>query len=216
MDIEKINEKIKKVRELSKKRNFKQNFDLIINLKNLDLKKPEHKIDIGIVLETPMKSKKIKICAVVDPGISGAEKIFDKVIYSSELKELKSDMKKIREITSNYDKFVVLANLMPVFAQILGRYLGPLNKMPSPKLGMIINNKTSLKELYEKLQKTVHLQTKKNLVLQATVGSEELKDEQIIKNIELVYETLIHALPTHQNNLKNMSLKLTMSKLEEL
>jgi len=125
---------------------------------------------------------------------------------------MKGNLKKIRPIIHEFDKFVVQANYMPLFAQVLGRYLGPMNKMPSPKLGMVITNKTPLKELYDKLQKTVHLQTKKNLVIQATIGSEKESDDIIAENINHVYETLLHALPNQHNNLKNVNLKLTMGK----
>ena len=212
MNIDEIKKKIKEVRELSKKRNFDQNFDLIINLQNLDLKKPDHKVDVGVTLKNQAKSKKYKICAIVDHGVSDAEKVFDKVIYNDELASMKGDMEKIRPIIHNYDKFVVQANYMPLFAQILGRYLGPMNKMPSPKLGMVITAKTPLKELYDKLQKTIHIQTKKNLVLQMTVGSEKESDDDIAENIKHVYDVVLHSLPNQQNNIKNINLKLTMGK----
>ena len=213
MDSNQIIEKIKEARELSTKRKFTQTFDLIINLQNMDLKKPTDKVDVGVTLDCPIKPKKLKIMAIIDHSISGAEEIFDKVLYNEELSALKGDMKKIREITHGYDKFVVQMNYMPLFAQVLGRFLGPMGKMPSPKLGMVINPKTPLKELYEKIQKTAHLQTKKNLVLQVSIGSEKEKDETIAKNIEHIYEQLVHALPNQQNNLKNIGLKLTMGKL---
>jgi large subunit ribosomal protein L1 len=212
MEIEEIKKKIEELRKNSKKRSFVQTFDLIINLKNLDLKKPEHKLDLGVKINSHIKNKKLKICAVVDQSINEAEKIFDNVLHKENLIEMKSDMKEIRKITSKFDKFVVVASLMPTFAQVLGRYLGPLNKMPSPKLGMIINPKTNLQELYNKLQKTVHIQIKKNLVVQASVGNEKETDETIAENIKLVYESLEHHLPDHTNNLKNARLKLSMSK----
>ena len=213
MEIKEVASKVKEARENSKKRNFTQTFDCVINLQNMDLKKPEHKVDVGVVFSKPVKAGKLKICAVVDQGVEGAEKVFDKVVYIEELNAMKGDMKKIRTLTHKFDKFVVLSNHMPAFAQIFGRYLGPMNKMPSPKLGMVITSKTPLADLYNKLQRTVHLQTKKNLVLQVCVGSEADSDEAIADNIKHVYDTLIHALPAQQNNLKNINVKLTMGKL---
>ncbi len=213
MEIKSIIEKLKEARESSKKRSFTQTFDLIINLQNMDLKKPEHKVDVGVTLDCQSKAKKLKILAVIDHSISDADKIFDKVLYSDELEALKGNMAEIRKITHGYDKFVVQMNYMPMFAQILGRYLGPMNKMPSPKLGMVINPKSPLKELYVKLQKTAHLQTKKNLVLQVAIGAENENDEVIAKNIAHIRESLVHALPGQENNLRNMGVKLTMGKL---
>jgi len=213
MNEKEIQTKLKEARESSKKRNFKQTFDLIINLQHLDLKKPEHKVDLGVVLYSSVRVKKLKICAIVDHSVEDADKVFDKVIYSDELPALKGNMKKIREISHTYDRFVVQANHMPLFAQILGRYLGPMNKMPSPKLGMIINAKSPIKELCEKLQKTAILQTKKNLVLQTPIGSEVESDETIHKNIKTIHESLAHVLPNHAQNIKTVGVKLTMGKL---
>ena len=49
MDKSQLQKAIEEVRKNSTKRNFKQSFDLIINLKNLDLKKPEHQIELFIL-----------------------------------------------------------------------------------------------------------------------------------------------------------------------
>lgn len=213
MDVNHIIEKIKEVREASKSRNFTQTFDLVINLKQLDLKKPEHKVDLGVPVNSQVKAQKQKICAIVDHTVSEASDVFDKVLYNDELQAMKGNLEEIRKITHGFDKFVVQANFMPLFAQVLGRYLGPMNKMPSPKLGMVITPKTPLAPLYEKLQKTVHLQTKKNLVLQVAVGAENASDDDLAKDINHIYEALVHALPNHEHNIKNVGIKLTMSKL---
>jgi large subunit ribosomal protein L1 len=213
MNVKEVTQKVAEARKLSKPRNFTQTFDLVFNLQQLDLKRPDHKVDVGVTLSTPIRAKKLKICAVVDHSISEAETVFDHVLYSDELSAIKGDMAKIRSITHGFDRFVVQANHMPLFAQIFGRYLGPMNKMPSPKLGMVITAKTPLQPLYDKLQKTVHLATKKNLVLQVSIGSEKESDEQIAKNIIAVYDALEHALPNHAHNVKNIGVKLTMGKL---
>lgn len=213
MDLKQVQEKIKEVRENSKKRGFSQTFDLVVNLQNMDLRKPDHKVDVGIVLPISARPKKLKICAIIDHSITGAEEIYDGVIYNDDLAAMKGNMEKIRKVIHGFDKFVVQMNHMPLFAQVLGRYLGPMGKMPSPKLGMVINPKTPLKELYEKIQKVVHLQTKKNLVLQAAIGSEDEKDEVIAANVLQIYETLVHALPNQVHNVKSVGVKLTMGKL---
>ena len=45
MDEKKLKEAVSKLKD-SGKRNFKQTVDLIINLKGLDLKKPEHQVEL--------------------------------------------------------------------------------------------------------------------------------------------------------------------------
>ena len=59
MDKNSIKEAIKKLKESSKKRNFKQTFDLIINLRGLDLKKSEEQVNLHVPLHYP-KGKPIK------------------------------------------------------------------------------------------------------------------------------------------------------------
>ena len=45
MEINNLTESIKKIKETSPKRNFAQTFDLVIVLRDLDLKKPEQQVD---------------------------------------------------------------------------------------------------------------------------------------------------------------------------
>jgi len=45
MDKKKFLEALNKAKQDSKKRNFKQKVDLIVNLKDLDLKKPEQQVE---------------------------------------------------------------------------------------------------------------------------------------------------------------------------
>ena len=213
MNVDNLKEKIAEAREASKERGFTQTFDMIVNLKQIDLKKPEHKVDVGVTLQTNVKAKKLKICAVVEKGLEGVEDIFDGVIYSSDLEKLKGDISEIRKVTHAYDKFVVQSSVMPNFAQVLGRYLGPMNKMPSPKMGMVITDKTPLQPLYDKLQKTVHVATRKNTVIQLPIGSEQESDGTIAENIIQIREALKSSLPNNEHNIGEVYIKLTMGKL---
>jgi ribosomal protein L1 len=49
--------------------------------------------------------------------------------------------------------------------------------------------------------------------LQIAIGSEGESDEVIAHNIRSVYDALIHALPNHAHNIKNVGVKLTMGKV---
>ena len=212
MEKDRVLQAVRNLKKNFKKRNFTQTLDLIVNLQNIDLKNPQQKLDVFVKLSTPIKPKPLKICAVVDSTVEGYES-YDKVMSSSELQELKGDMSKVRKVVHSFDKFVVQVSYMPTFVQILGRYLGPLGKMPSPKLGMIVTPKTQLEDLYSSLQRTVHIQTRKNLVLQASVGSEDLEDLEITQNVSQVLNALENALPNNYHNIKSVSLKTTMGEI---
>ena len=52
--------------------------------------------------------------------------------------------------------------------------------------------------------------------MQITVGNEKMKDDEIASNIIQFYKQLINTLPQHENNIRNIKLKLTMGKSVEL
>ena len=88
--------------------------------------------------------------------------------------------------------------------------------MQNPKAGCVVPPNANLKPLCEKLQKTVRLQTKNDPIIQTMVGNEKMEDEEVIDNIMTVYDTLIHNLPSGNNNIKNVFIKLTMGKALEI
>ena len=57
---------------------------------------------------------------------------------------------------------------------------------------------------------TVRVQAKTALFAHCPVGSESMKDEEVAENIMIVYNQLTHVLPNHDNNIRNVQVKLTM------
>ena len=211
MNQKKTIQNLKKVRETSQKRNFSQTFDLIINLKDLNLKKTEEQVESFANLHYN-KGRKVKICALVGPELAAnAKENCDFTISQQEFDKYAKDKKLTKNLVKEYDFFVAQANIMQQVAASFGQFLGPKGKMPNPKAGCIIPPNTNLKPLYENLQKTVKLMAKTSLVLQCTVGKESMKDEEIADNIITVYNHLTHILPKEEGNINSIFLKLTMS-----
>ena len=204
---------LKKLRE-SKKRNFNQSFDLIINLKQLDLKKPDNQVDSFVLL--PNKTgKKRKICGLVDKELSSQSKeTLNKTITKEDFSKLSK--KEIKKLSSEYDYFIAQATIMPDVAKTFGKILGPKGKMPNPKAGCVVPPNTNLKALRERLEKTIKLQTKEELIIKAIVGKENMEDDKIADNILTIYNNLLQVLPEDKNNIKNVMLKLTMSEAIEI
>jgi len=202
---------IQAVKKESKKRKFKQSFDLIINLKSFDVKKQP--IDSFLVLPR-QRGKKLKICGLVDKDlVVQAKETFDRIITKDDFDKLKGNIKELKKIADQYDFFVAQANIMPQIATVFGRVFGPRGKMPNPKSGAIIPPKMStLKPVYEKLQNTIRIITKNEPIIKCPVGNEESKDEDIASNVMSVYSNLVGLLPQEENNIASVVLKLTMGK----
>src|SRR3989344_2621417 len=84
--------------------------------------------------------------------------------------------------------------------------------MPNPKAGCVVPPNASLRPLNERLQNMIRVSVKQKPYFQCMIGKEDQKDEEIIDNIMSIYNAVIHALPNEENNVKEVMLKLTMSK----
>lgn len=210
MNQKQFTEAIAKARQLGQGKKFKQTFDLVINLKNLDTKRPEDKVDVSIQLPHG-RGKQVKICAFVDDSlVLEAKKVFDRAIEVSEFPGLSKNKRALRKLAREYDYFVAQANLMPQIAQTFGKFLGPKGKMPNPKAGCVIPPKVVLQPIIDRLKKTVRLVMKNELILKCPIGIETMSDADVTDNLMAAYNAVMHVLPQKENNLKSVIVKLTM------
>ncbi|MFH1591301.1 MAG: 50S ribosomal protein L1 [archaeon] len=211
MNQETIITAIKKAKESSKKRNFRQTIELIVNLKGLDMKKNQNLVDFFTVLHYS-KGKKTQVCALVGPELQdSAKESCDLVIMQSDFEKVASNKAELKTIAATYDYFVAQANIMPKVATAFGKVLGPKGKMPNPKAGCVVPPKTNLKPLAEKLGKTVRINTKGgNAVIQVPIGNEEMDEKEVADNCKTVFDQIVHHLPGELNNIKSALVKLTM------
>jgi len=210
MDKKEVVIALKKAKEISQKRNFKQTVDLIINLKDLDLKKPDHQLNLFVLFHYGI-GKKISVCGLVGPELLDQSKqVFENTILVDDFGEYAKDPKKAKKLASQFNYFVAQANIMPKVAAAFGRVLGTRGKMPNPKAGCVVPPGANLKPLHEKLQKTAKVIAKTALMVQCSVGNEDSPDEEIIDNIMSIYSNVIHHLPNEENNIRSILLKLTM------
>jgi large subunit ribosomal protein L1 len=214
MDKKKILEALKQAKSAGK-RNFNQSVDLIINLRDLDLKKPEQQVDFFAHTHYPL-GKKYKIAAFVGPELAGeAKKHVDTVITSDDFGKYK-DKKAVKKLANAHDYFIAQADIMAKVAQSFGKILGTRGKMPNPKAGCVVPPKASLAPLYENLQKTVRIKAKTMPAVQCLVGKEDMDEEHIADNIHSIYNQLVHNLPNHENNIAKIMVKLTMGQVVEI
>ena len=201
----------KAIDELNKlpKRKFSQSYDLIINLKNFEVKKTP--IDFFVTLHYA-KGKKAKIACFVSTQLADeGKKNCDLVITEQDFAKY-SDKKAAKSLAQNYDYFIAQANLMPKVAATFGKVLGIAGKMPNPKIGCVVPPNAVLEPLINKLNKSVRMAAKKGMNLQCMIGKQDMPEEEIIDNILTVYQAVAKQLPNEIQNIKNVNLKLTMSK----
>ena len=208
MEKKQILETLGNLRSISKKRKFKQSIDAVINLKELDIKK--NNVDFFVSLPHS-RGKEAKICAIVDSELeTQAKQACDFVILKKELDKYKGDLKLVKKISKQYDVFIAQASLMGIIATIFGRVLGPLGKMPNPKVGGVLPPVGQVKPVVDKFRKLVRIATKKEPIIKISVGKEDMKDEDVAENVYTIYEQLIPQLPKGQANIKNVIIKFTM------
>ncbi len=207
---EQFHETLQQLKGTSPKRKFAQSVDLIINLKDLDLKKPEEQVDLWVQLTHP-RGKPVKIAALVDPELQEQAKAScDTVIAHDEFKRFEGKKQEIKKLARTHDFFIAQANIMPDVAKYFGRVLGPRGKMPNPKAGCVVPPNANLKALTDKLKKTVHVVAKTQLSAKCSIGKQDMTDEQLLENILTIYNAVLRALPQEHNNIKAVLLKYSM------
>ncbi len=198
-----ITEAIKKARESSKKRNFPQTWDLIINLKGIDLSKPENRFSGNVILPHG-KGKKTRVCVIADSKVTEANKLGVEVLTKDRLSKI--NKAEIKKLASHYDYFLGETSLMALIGKVLGPVLGPRGKMPRP-----FPPTANLEGLIKSGEKTFNLNVK-NPVIQGAVGSESMKDEEIEENIKTVISFVEGKLPKGMQQIGSIIVKLTMGK----
>lgn len=208
MSDEKILNAVKAARENSKQRKFKQAFSLSINLKNLDMKKPDSKIKAEIIL--PHGFGKENVVGVFADALLPQAKALEgvSVIRKDEIDSYGRNKKAMKALANNCWTFLAEAPLMPSVGKAFGPVLAVRNKMPKPIPPQLQNLKGSV----DIARKTVRVALKESPVVQVPVGSESLEDEKVAENIEAILKAIETAAPKGKENLRNAFLKLTMGK----
>jgi len=201
-DEEKFLKAIEKLRTSEKKVNFDQTIDLIINLKEFDVRRSA----FNLFIQAPNKVKNKKIAGFFEKKSDLIDTIKkDNFVKFREKKDIKKLIKK-------YDFFVANAKLMPAVATTFGRILGPAGKMPSPQLGILPSeDENIIKDIINKINSSVRIIVKEPSI-KIGIAKQSLTDEQIMQNAISVYHKILESLPRKKDNVKNVKIKLTMDK----
>jgi len=200
-----IKEAVEKAIGNSKKRNFVETVEIAVNLKNLDMKKPENRIDALITLPHGIgKDRKVGVFAKGDTALKAKEAGAD-VLSPEDIDELAKDKRKLRKIANEMDFFIAEAPLMPEIGKKLGPILGPRGKIPQP-----IPPLSDPTPFIQRLKKSVKVRTRDKLTFHAPVGTKELDPEKISDNILEILKVVEGKYENAINNVKSVYVKTTM------
>jgi len=206
LDNKTISEAIKQAKTKSGEKKFNQTVDLILDITEIDMKAPEGKIQE--VVELPHDTGKPNRICVIASGefaLKAKNAKADHVLERADLEALNGKKKELRKLASDYDVFISEAPLMPLVGRILGPVLGPRGKMPVP-----VPPNADIAALINKHRKTVVVRMRNQPIIQVSVGSQQMKDEELVDNAMAVLRVLDGKLKRGLRNVKYVFVKTSM------
>ena len=207
MTDKKILDAVEKIIVESKKleRKFKQNIDVVVNLKNLDLDNPKNRIDEDIILPNG-RGNKAKLALFASGELAHkSKKHVDLLIKPEEIEDLSKDKKKFKKIADEHNFFIAEAPLMPTIGKALGTVLGPRGKMPKP-----VPPNADISGLVKNLRSTINIRSKSSKTFHTTAGNDEMSKEEIAENVDTIVKRLERKLERGRLNIGSIYIKTTM------
>jgi len=197
---------VQEMKKSSPKRNFKQSVELIVRLRDVDVKKSEGRIAETIELPNPIE-KPIKGCVIATGDLAVRAKAagVDLILGREDLDKLSKDKKAAKKTANNYDFFIAEAPLMPLVGKTIGAFLGPRGKMPTP-----VPPSAPIEEIIKRHRKLVRIRVRDHPVIQCRVGTEDMSDEKIVENVQTVIGVVEAKLERGARNIASVALKTAM------
>jgi large subunit ribosomal protein L1 len=203
---DKIVKAVDAAKKNSRKRKFTQSVELVLALRDIDIKKPENRINEIIELPyPPSREVKVAVFATGDLAVRARNAGANEVYGKETLNDLVNDKKKARSLVQGIDFFIAETSLMPLIGRVLGSILGPRGGMPTP-----IPPTAPIDALINRRRRTVQLRVRSQLSAQCKVGSEDMDSEDIANNIQAVLTLLERRFERGFRNIREAYVKTTM------
>lgn len=198
---------IKDAKTTDKERKFKQSIELIIVLKDIDVKKG---FALNETIQLPKTSAPAAVCVMAsgDMGIKAKTAKADKVIGPEELEKMGANKRASRKFINEYDFFLADTKLMPVVGKVLGQLLGPRGKMPIP-----VPFNAPIDSFLQRFRSSIRIKVKGSLGMSCKIGDETMEDADLAANAHAVINAVEKKLPSGDKNIKKVFVKTTMGKL---
>ncbi|MDI9610028.1 MAG: 50S ribosomal protein L1 [Archaeoglobaceae archaeon] len=197
-----INEALAKAKD----RKFTETVEMAVNLRNIDMKKPENRIDAIVSLPNGLgKPRKIGVFARGETAIKAKNAMADLVITPEEINSLSEDKRRARKVVNSVDFFIAEAPLMPEIGKKLGAILGPRGKIPQP-----IPPLSDPKPFIDRLRNSVRIRTRDKMTFHVPIGIKKMKAEDIADNALEVLKVVENKYENPSLVLKSVYVKTTM------
>lgn len=206
LDKKSLLDAVKEAKAKSGEKKFTQTIELILNLKEVDMKAPEGKIQQ--VLELPHATgKPNKICVIAsgELALKAKNAKAELVLEKPDLDALAGKKKELRKIACDYDVFISEAPLMPLVGKILGPVLGPRGKLPVP-----VPPNADIAGLILRQRKTVVVKMRNQPIIQCPVGTADMTDDALVDNIQAVLRVVEGKLKRGLKHVKVAYIKASM------
>ena len=197
---------VKEAKEQSKPRNFTESVDIIINIRDLDVRKPENRFNEEVALPNG-RGKDVKIGVIADGELIVQAKNagLDLVINKQDLEEFGKDRKSAKKMANSVDFLIAQADMMPLVGRFLGPVLGPRGKMPQP-----IPPQQDITPIVERLRNSVRVRSKDRLNMSVKIGTTAMSAEDVSENLDAVLKRVLGRLENGEMNIRSVYVKTTM------
>ena len=197
---------VKKAKEATKERKFKQSVELIVTFKDIDVKKG---FAINEVVQLPKTSSPATVCVIAtgDMNQKAKEAKADSVIGTEELGKFATNKRESRKFINKHDFFLADTKVMPTVGKTLGQLLGPRGKMPTP-----VPFDASIEAFLERFRTCIKIRTRASLSIGSKIGDVSMEDVDLSINAHAVLTAIEKKLPNGEKNMKKILIKTTMGK----
>ena len=199
-------EMIKKIKAESKQRKFTQSIELIINFKDIDVKKG---FALNEIVQLPKTSSPATVCVMAtgEMGQKAKQANADAVIGIDELDKFATNKRESRKFINKYDFFLADTKVMPLVGKTLGQFLGPRGKMPTP-----VPFDAPIESFLQRFRSSIKVRTRASLSISCKIGDESMEDADLATNAHAVLSAIEKKLPNGEKNIKKIIMKTTMGK----
>ena len=187
---------VKQVKTSTKERKFKQAVELIINFKDIDVKKG---FAINEVIQLPKTSSPATVCIIAggEMGQKAKAANADIVIGEEELNKFATNKRESRKFINKYDFFLADTQVMPTVGKSLGQLLGPRGKMPTP-----VPFNADIVAFLARFRTSIKVRTRASLSISCKIGDESMEDADLAINANAVLNAIEKKLPNGEKKIK--------------